>query len=164
MKSKILETLLCLTVTITLSSHLSYGAEQSSENSVKQESTKVSFKLPGNQWRVGIDTIFAGRMERSSEGAPKYLYGISAGGGIAFRYYITTKNELQTIHPYAEAGTTSLIYPYIGAGIEYGLPVGEDISGQKSAFSIGGGVYLFSRFYGAETLVTPVISLSYSFR
>ncbi|SNR64401.1 hypothetical protein [Desulfurobacterium atlanticum] len=160
MKKKVI----CLTVSLLLFSHLSYGAEQPAENSAKREPSKISFKLPGNQWRIGVDTIFAGKMKRSSEGAPKYLYGISAGGGIAFRYYITTKNELQTVHPYAEAGTTSLIYPYIGGGIEYGLPVEDDISGQKSAFSIGGGVYLFSKLYGAKTLFFPIISVSYSFK
>ncbi len=124
----------------------------------------TTIKLPGNQWRVGLDTIFAGRMERSANGAPKYLYGITAGLGFGFRYYINTKDELQTVHLYGEAGTTSIIYPYIGGGIEYDLPVGDDITGQTGAFSIGGGAYLFSRFFGAETIFVPTVSVSYSFR
>ncbi|WP_022846426.1 MULTISPECIES: hypothetical protein [unclassified Desulfurobacterium] len=126
--------------------------------------TKTSFNLPGNQWRVGLDTIIAGRIERNDNGTPKYLFGISAGLGFAFRYYFTVKDELQAVHPYLEGGTTMVIYPYFGGGAEYDLPDGNDPTGESGVFSVGGGLYFFSKLFGANFVPLPVITISYSFK
>lgn len=129
-----------------------------------ENGTQTTINLPGNQWRVGLDTIFAGRLERDGNGAPKYLYGVTAGLGVGFRYYFTVNDELQTVHPYLEGGTTTIIYPYFGGGIEYDLPNGDDPTGENGAFSVGGGVYFFSKLFGADFIPFPVITVSYSFK
>ncbi|WP_457567378.1 hypothetical protein [Desulfurobacterium sp.] len=159
------KTLILAAVVLVAASATTVKAEENATvnaTAVKRENS--GFVLPGNQWRIGLDTIFAGRIQRDENGAPQYLYGVTAGLGFGFRYYFTIKDELQAVHPYAEGGTTTVIYPYFGGGIEYDLPNGDDPAGNDGVFSIGGGVYFFSKLFGAEFMPFPFITVSYSFK
>ncbi|MCL0096888.1 hypothetical protein M1N66_04725 [Thermodesulfovibrionales bacterium] len=94
------------------------------------------------QWHIGFDTAFIGKVTRDYRGVPQRVIGMSVGIGIAYRQHFRQAPQLRGLHPYWEIGTMALILPYGGVGIKHSWPLGNCEIGKDGVLSAGIGAYL----------------------